>query len=513
MPTSRTHRSLLIGALACATTWAVANTAAAAPPCNVTLIDDDIALPGTLRYCVDQVNQGITDEIVIQAFQWYSPNSPLVFERSARVVGYGRIVMPGDEFVGDNLFVVGTQCPGASCVGLAEVEIEGLEIAAVGVTGVRGIEVLDGHSLELENAQLYDFSKTGSSGGCIRAGEQSSLTITGGTIGGCTADDGGAVFSEAIGTTISGTHFVSNTAGWNGGAIAIGTANFFSRTLWVNEATFEENAGNWGGAIKATGTYIEVDVTASSFLGNSATERGGGLYGKGTFDACLFQDNTAGTWGGGLHLVEDGMIRDSTFSSNEAVLGGGVAFMPAGDYKLGVEGSTAAHNTVRGDGAYGAGLAVLGGVASVLNSTFSENIADDNIQTSYGGGIAVLGASAEVQHVTFGDNSATVGGGIYADPLSELFLGSSIVAYSSNNDCEILGGYSTLTSLDTDGTCNVDFPGVDPGLDTLDDNGGPTMTRWPHGLGGYDVAACLAADDQRDEPRDVEGCDMGAVEQ
>ena len=392
-------------------------------------------------------------------------------------------------------------------------EIEGLELGAVGAGNIRGIEVLNHHSLRLENAQMYDFSKPGSSGGCIRAGQQSSLTIDGGTIGGCSADDGGAVFSEAAATSVSGTTFIGNTAGWNGGAIAIGTANFFNRTLSVTNATFELNGGNWGGAIKATGTYIEVDVTGSSFLGNTATQRGGGLYGKGTFDSCLFQENTAGIRGGGLDLIENGTILDSTFWGNQAVAGGGVHFIPAGGgYSLDVQGSTLAYNWVAGDGAYGAGLAVVGGSAVVLNSTISDNTANDKVQTSFGGGIAVFGASTELQHVTLGDNTATVGGGIYVDPMGDLMLASSIVAYSNGNDCELQGGYSTVTSLDTDGTCSVDFPGVDPGLDPLADNGGPTQTRWPHGLEGYDVADCLDPEDQRDEPRGAVDCDMGAVE-
>lgn len=512
MNTSTTFRSLLLGALVGATTWAVAGTALAAAPCNVNFVDDDINLPGTLRYCVDQVNQGITNEIAIQTPNWYAPNSPLVFERSARLVGYGRIVIPGDEFVGDSLFVIGTQCPGPNCQGFADVEIEGLELGAMGAGNIRGIEVLKHHSLRLENAQMYDFSKPGSSGGCIRAGQQSSLTIDGGTIGGCSADDGGAVFSEAATTSVTGTTFTGNTAGWNGGAIAIGVGNFFDRTLSVTNATFEFNGGNWGGAIKAAGTYIEVDVTGSYFFGNTATERGGGLHGKGTFDSCLFQENSAGIRGGGLDLVEDGMILDSTFWGNQAVKGGGVHFIPAGDYWLDIEGSTLGYNWVVGDQAYGAGLAVVGGTALVLNSTISDNTAYDTIQTSYGGGLAVMGASAKLHHVTFGDNTATVGGGIYVDPMGEAMLASSIVAYSNGNDCELLGGYSTVTSLDTDGTCSVDFPGVDPGLDPLADNGGPTLTRWPHALEGYDVADCLAPEDQRDEPRGAVDCDMGALE-
>lgn len=506
-----THRSSLLGTVAGVAAWLGAESAAAAAPCAVTDISDDVNVPGSLRYCVDQVNQGLTDHVVLQAALWYSPNSPLVFERSARLTGWGRIVMPGDEFVGDSLFVVGTQCPGAGCVGQAVVEIEGVEIAAVGVTDVRGIDVRDGHELTLEGVQMYEFTKPGSSGGCVRAGQQSALTIVNSSFEGCMAADGGAVFSEATTTQVEDSSFASNVAGWNGGAIAIGTANFFLRTLSVVGSSFEGNLGGWGGAVKATGTYIEVEMFETEFLANAAT-RGGGMFGKGTFDTCLFEENQAKQRGGGLELVEDGTVRDTTLRSNASAVGGGLAFVPAGSFSLMFEGNTAVHNTVAGDAARGAGLAVLGGEATVRNSTFSENGANDDIDVSYGGGLAVLDAKVSVEHATFAFNKATVGGGIHADGWSQLELISSIVAYSKDKDCEIQGGFGTLTSLDTDGTCNVDISAVDPQLDPLSDNGGPTWTHWPSGSEAQDAAACWLPEDQRHMPRDKDVCEVGAVE-
>ncbi len=509
----RTLRSLCLGTLAGAATLLAAGPASATAPCDVTEADDDINLPGSLRYCVDQVNQGVTSEIVIQAFQWYAPDSPLVFEKSAHVSGYGRIVVPGDQFVGDSLFVIGTQCPGPSCQGPVEVELEGLELGAMGFAGVRGIEVLAGHSLILENAQMYEFSVPAGNGGCIWADGGSELTISGSTLEGCTALDGGAVFSEASATSISGSAFNLNAAGYNGGAIAIGTAGFSLRSLSVANSTFDFNSGNWGGAIKASGGVIMVEVVESEFTGNGASARGGAIYGGGTFDRCVFTENSAKNWGGGLYLVEDAIVLDSMLLGNEARVGGGLNFSPGGSANLNFDGSTVAYNVVKGDAANGAGMIVLGGEVHVLNSTFSENIANDSVQATAGGGLAVMGGKVGVEHATFGDNVATEGGGIYVDGAGTLFLNSSIVAYSSGDDCTVYGGLVQLTSLDTDGTCNADFSGLDPSLDTLTDNGGPTWTRWPHASEVLDVAACFAAEDQRDEPRPESDCDIGAVEQ
>lgn len=509
---SRTHRSLVLAGLAGLTTWLGVEAAAAAAPCNVTLAADDVNLPGTLRHCIDRVNQGLTDHVVIQAFQWYAPNSPLVIERSAVISGYGRIVMPGDEFVGDSLFVVGSQCPGAGCQGQAVVEIEGLEIAAVGVAGVRGIDVRAGHQLRLEDAQLLDFTKPTSSGGCLRAGQQSSLTLVGTAFEGCAAADGGAVFSEGASTVVSDSTFTGNTASWNGGAIHIGQSGFFARTLQVEASSLTGNSGHWGGAIAAAGASTTVELLDTELVGNTATVRGGGLYGKGTIEACTFDRNQAGSSGGGLYLVEDAAVLDSTLWANESAVGGGLAFQPAGEYVLTLESSTLALNIVAGDAPHGAGMAVLGGKAFVRNSTLTDNLAKDVIDTSYGGGLAAQDARVIVEHATFADNSASEGGGIWADAQSSIELGSSIVAYSVGGDCEILGGFDTQTSLDTDSTCKVTFAGLDPVLDVLGDNGGLTHTRLPGTSDVQDVAACLSAEDQRHEPRSTKVCDLGAVE-
>lgn len=513
--TSRGRRPLLLGVVAGAAAGLLADVAAAAPaPCLVTEAADDVNVPGTLRYCVHEVNQAQTDHIVIQAAHWYAPDTPLVFERSARVSGYGRIVMPGNAWTGDSLFVVGTACPGPACTGPVSVEIEGLELAAVGVTDVRGIEVLDGHELVLTDAALYDFGVPGE-GGCVRARKQTSLEVDGSTFMGCTAAAGGAVFSDAASAVITSSTFVGNAATWDGGAIVLGTSGPLQRSLSVQGSTFEGNMAYWGGAIKASGPWSAVELVDSTFFGNTAEMRGGAVFGKGTVQSCRFEANQSGFRGGGLELVEDSTVLDTTLWGNVAMEGGGLAFWAAGGSgALWLEGSTAAENYAMGDMPGGAGVLLRGGSAVVLNSTMSGNLAKDGGASAYGGGLAVLdGADASVQHATFASNLATEGGGIYVDGGSSLMLLSSIVAYSSKDDCTIHGSYTTKSSLDTDHTCNAYLSGVDPHLDPLADNGGPTWTHWPNAPEVLDVATCLAEDDQRDHARLSNDCDVGAVEQ
>jgi hypothetical protein len=510
----RPPASPVLGVLVGAAVILLADVAAAAAPCVVTEAADDVNLPGALRYCVDQVNQELTDHIVIQAAHWYAPDSPLVFTRSARVSGYGRIVMPGDAWAGSSLFVVGTVCPGPQCADLVTVELEGLELAAMGMTDVRGIEVRAGHGLVLEDASLYDFTVPAGEGGCVRALPQSSLEVVGSTFVGCIAGDGGAVFSSASSTVIAGSTFVDNVAAWNGGAVAIGTSGWFSRSLGVYGTVFEGNAGQWGGAIKASGSLVTVELDESVFTMNSAKMRGGAVYGKGMVRACRFEANES-LRGGGLELAEDSTVLDTTLWGNLAREGGGLAFVPgAGGASLWIEGSTLAENVAHGDNARGGGVLAWGGAVSVLNSTLSGNVAKDDSGVSHGGGLSLIGGSkASVAHATFASNHADAGGGIYGDGASGLELLSSIVAYSGTNDCEILGALDSNSSLDTDYTCDVEHAGVDPELDPLADNGGRTWTHWPHASKAQDVAVCEASVDQRGEPRPASDCDIGAVEQ
>lgn len=493
------------------TVWAAASTASAAVICDVNTPIDDVNTPGSLRYCVDQVNQGAADSLDVNP-DWYELQAPLVFEQSATVWGHGAIVLPGDEFEGESLIEVGTKCPGAGCLPPATLDLQMLEVGAVGFGGVRGINVHKQSELIMWDGLVAGF-EVATEGGCIRALAQSTVTIHGTRFEECKAADGGALWSEGVSTRLYDATFENNEATYNGGAVMIGSANFFVRALEVAGSEFVGNHANWGGAILASSFQISTTVDESAFYGNTADQFGGAFRGFGTFELCTFAENVAGKLGGALSLVYDSEVLDSTIDSNQAEEGGGVAFDGAAR-PLTVDGSTFVRNFAEApDAGGGGGLLVLDGDASVLNSTFSENVAVSMAGNANGGAIAVRAkGSLDARHVTVAENKSDKAGGIAAGPNTDVWLYSSVVAHSKGDDCDIAGAFSTETSIDTDKTCKVKWTDAKLEVKPLDDNGGPTHTRVIL-FEEQDFAQCFDSEDQRDEPRNVDaGCEPGAVE-
>ena len=489
--------------------FSLADEAAAATVCQVVHPGPDPGTFGTLPYCVDEVNQQNADEIEIVTAQTIEVDAPLVFEQSASIHAGGiRTITPSASFSGGSLFLVGTVCPGPSCIGPVSLSLSNVELA--GASGVGGITVLDAHELSVTDSVIHDFGPA-LEGGCIWAGQKTSVSISESELYGCMALDGGALWSEALVTDIDSSHFHDNTADYNGGAIKIGSGNFFVRTLDVYKSTFEHNSGNWGGAVQASAYNVVVNVELVEFRGNVAKDRGGALHGKGDFTKCVFDRNHADLVGGALYLVDGTLLLDSTMVGNDAESGGAIAFDSTyGD--LLVDGSTLAFNAAHsGDSGFGGALWVLDGQAMLLNSTLSENSAHSNHNNGTGGAIALRSAGkARIEHATIVENVADEVGGLFADVGSTTDLSSSYVVYSTGDDCDIQGAVVDTTSMDSDGSCNV--PTGMPSIDPLANNGGPTMTRLAHG-DGEDSAQCFATEDQRDVPRPAMDCDTGAVEQ
>lgn len=478
----------------------VADTAWAA--CIVTDASNDPSVPGTLPNCVDQG----ASQIDIQVGQPIELDKPLLFTKLATVTGPGTITHT-NTFSGDYLIEVGENCQGGCS--LVALKLSDLELMATS-SGVGGIDVRRGHVLELSDALLHDFTGLAEGGG-VRAQQQSALTIHSTEIHDCEALDGGAVWSEAADTKILGSFLHDNTAQYNGGAVKIGSGNFFTRALIVEQSTLSGNNGNWGGAIQASAYNIVVTVKGSSFSDNVATTRGGALHGKGEFFDTAFEGNQAAS-GGALYLVDTTTVQDSTFESNEAVEGGGITLLSyAGGLLL--DRSTLKFNTAQGPGINrGGGLYVGEGMAHVTNSTFSENSAHAVNGDGNGGAVSVTHkGEAVLEHATLWGNQADIAGGIATEMATHLTLHSSYVADSGPQDCEIDGAFYTETSMDTDGTCGVGYT-EDPGLQPLAPNGGVTETHMPSQdyLG---LANCYLAEDQHQDPRPSNDCDIGSVQQ
>ena len=237
----------------------------------------------------------------------------------------------------------------------------------------------------------------------------------------------------------------------------------------------------------------------------------------------------AGIFNGGILT-----INNSTVSGNISVTGGGISNFGT----LTLNNSTVSGNIADceiflcGGGAGGGIYNFVGGTLAINNSTITGNRAGMAMSRfhSAGGGIANDGILA-ISNSTISGNGAGIGGGI----VGVATLQNSILAnnfnfsgFSSSGNCH--GSVSSIFSLSSDNTCDLDGPGdldnTDPKLGTLGYYGGPTQTipllSGSRAIDAGNPSGCtdqkghLLKTDQRGLPRpdqeDKGGCDMGAYE-
>ncbi len=516
--------ALLAGSAAFSAALMAANSAAAASPCFVPLDGDPVKAAALLEDCIKKVNLAQPHDptpLVFEGPQVYQVDKPLEITGDMFTDDTPITIEPGPNFEGDSLVIVGCE----DCNVETTAEISRLHLGSAGIPEIRGIELRATHHLILDDPYLADFNVTGD-GACIRAGQESSLDVTGGLMRECVATgDGGAIFSEATATSLDGTLFQVNAAA-NGGAISIGSGGTLSRALIVAAASFEDNFADFGGGVHATGSNVSANLSDSEFSGNAATQRGGGWFGNGNVSACVFEGNSAGRFGGAAFVDELTTIINSTFNGNDAYRGGALAVLSANNADVHIEQSTISNNTAKGSPSarfpIGGGIYVgrpgnqpTASVIRIVNSTLSANVVDQGGSTSTGGGLGVQGVGIVMDHVTAQGNEATSGAALFGSGGSPdgFTLRSSIVAGSSTAACQLSGvTVQTDSSLDDDGSCGVALSGVDPQLGPLADNGGPTWTHLP-AAAVFGTATCYSTKDQRGVARPATACDVGSVQQ
>ena len=287
--------------------------------------------------------------------------------------------------------------------------------------------------------------------------------------------------TDAAGLTIDGTGQAITVSG--GGTVQVMVVSSGAQLTLESLTVADGFISGAGAGILNSGT---LNVSNSTFSGNSAQGVGGGIYNVGTLSVVnsTFSGNNANA-GGGIHNSGTLSVASSTFSGNSANFGGGIG---SGD-----------------------------GTVNIVNSTFSGNSA------SYGGGIINNDGTLSIVNSTFSGNSASNGGGIFNGGI--LNLSNTILANSpSGNDCfNVSTINATGINLIEDGSCGIsNFPNnTDPMLDPLADNGGPTQTMaLLAGSPAIDAAnntICAAAPvnnlDQRGAIRPAgSSCDIGAYE-
>lgn len=262
--------------------------------------------------------------------------------------------------------------------------------------------------------------------------------------------------------------------------------------LTVSNCTIEGNdAGRYASA-GGINSMSHLTVMNSTISGNSASSGSGGIRAQGdlTIINSTISDNSG--YNGGVFGTDVNII-DSTISGNTAIRSGGGVEASG---KLTISGSTISGNSADYSGA---GIDVRRGASAIIiNSTICDNIG------GFGGGIFADDLTIlSISHSTIFGNSAGdggFGGGIYTfgtvNVDSSIIAGNTFLGEGGSPDLYSDSGMANITnSLIGDYTgsgleptlhgvrdANGNFVGapdalLDPRLDRLADNGGPTQTR------------------------------------
>ncbi len=271
-----------------------------------------------------------------------------------------------------------------------------------------------------------------------------------------------------------------------------------------------------GGALINRGTLTLANCAVSN---SSATDSGGAIYNSGTLTVtnCTLSDNSAPAGGGGA-ISNAGIltVSNSTLSGNSAGIGGGIS--SAGETTL-INTTLSDNSAQQGGGFDNAGFATLTDCTVSGNSALSDGLG--------GGGIYNVQSTLTVNDCTIAGNSAPNGsGGGLENTSGAGTLANTIIAndtaHSASADVDgNVGslGYNLIgNSSGGSGFVATDILNVDPDLGPIQNNGGPTQTMalLPGSpaidAGSNKLIPSGLATDQRSDPRDVNGVDIGAFE-
>ena len=392
---------------------------------------------------------------------------------------------------------------------------------SVTLTGAgAGLTIVDGNA----NDRIFDIVESATV-------TISGMTLQHGHVAAGDAQGGGAILwnepvsGKTLDLHLDGVVVTQNSAGdGDGGGILIEQDKPASSTVTISNSTISENTmdDGDGGGLHLCCENLTVTISHTTISGNTAVE----------------DPNVAGTngEGGGIYHCctdTDLTITDSTIRDNTGPTQGGGIYACCGvanNTLLTLERTTVSGNSALGPGAqqgFGGGIEGEGAVV-LVNSTLSGNHARRD-----GGGIENEDVLV-MRNVTIADNDAGRGGGFYEDglatTLANVLFAGNVVPPSTAANCAVAIGTDPFVSeggnLSSDATCALpgtgDRTSLDPLLEPLADNGGPTLT---HGLGdgspaidGGDDASCETVD-QRGQPRPTDGdsdgtaaCDVGAFE-
>ncbi|MBI4126665.1 MAG: DUF4215 domain-containing protein [Deltaproteobacteria bacterium] len=235
------------------------------------------------------------------------------------------------------------------------------------------------------------------------------ITITHGRANDLAIGSGGGILNWG-GLTLEGVAVVGNNADSGGGV-----ANGEGAELSIQSSTFEQNgASNFGGGIfNDDGETIR--VRSGTFIDNLSGDDGAGIYsidGDVRITGSTFEGNQAVGRGGAVFSDKWLFVESSTFSGNSSQEAGGAIAASGMESSLSVVNSTITNNR---SFAAGGGIYVSLGVAEIVNSTITFNVARRaDLVFVVGGGVAHDAARPVTlsNSIVFGNESEDCSGGI-----------------------------------------------------------------------------------------------------
>ncbi len=234
--------------------------------------------------------------------------------------------------------------------------------------------------------------------------------VAGFTITGGYATEGGAVKCDSASPTLTHCTFIGNSASNRGGGMY---NNEFSRPT-LTGCTFSGNVAEYGGGMY--NSFSSPTLINCTFSGNAATISGssgggGGMYNESSSSPmltnCTFDANTTNRFGGGMYNISSSSrptLVNCTFSKNEAGVGGG---MYNGNGRPMLIDCVFSENVATGFSSSGGGMYNAYASPTLDKCTFSGNMATGMGTFHSGGGMHNFDSSPTLTNCTFIRNTAT----------------------------------------------------------------------------------------------------------
>ncbi|HET6975060.1 MAG TPA: Ig-like domain-containing protein [Pyrinomonadaceae bacterium] len=263
-----------------------------------------------------------------------------------------------------------------------------------------------------------------------------------------TADSGAGTLREAIGNVCSGTTITFNLPGAGPHTITLTTGELpVTRNVSIKNNSGEKItvSGNNASRVFNINSGKTVSIIGLTISGGNAANGGG--------------------------ILNDGALTvvNSTISGNSATSDGAGIGNTATATSMTLINTTISGNTANG---FGGGVDVLGGAATIINATITNNHGDnDNTAGGGAGGLRNQGGTVTMHNTIVAGNFSGSGTGTRND------IEGALQAASSNN---LIGDGTNMTGI-TDGVNGnqVGSSGspINPQLGSLADNGGLTQTH------------------------------------